>query len=307
MGMIYDFSPYTVPLCDLSTWNDDESTPQHVDFTVMRSRGIVGVFVKVGQGTKIDLDFIMHWHNAKVAGMYRGPYWFLDWSSPMVDQADLFCSAIAADPGELPLVADYEMQYNVPADAVIKLRQFCDRVLYRTGKRVILYTSLGYWGEHGSTDSYWAQYILWIAQYHNVTIPPTLPEPWKSKPAPKYIFWQFSSNGDGPYYGGDSERMDMNVFYGTMGQFLEMFNLNPNPPQPYLVAEVVTTGGLNLRAGAGTGNIALASLNRGSHVKLTGDPIDIIVNNVLSERWYRTVVGGFAAQYYHGQTYMHIE
>ena len=65
---------------DISLWQDDNSTPQRVNFEQMRKRSRF-VFIKASQSTYIDPDYIYNWDNAIRAGMPRAAYHFLTWAT----------------------------------------------------------------------------------------------------------------------------------------------------------------------------------------------------------------------------------
>jgi lysozyme len=214
---------YTVLGTDCSIWQDDSSTPQHIDFTTMLASGAKFVFIKVSQATFLDRDYTLNWANAKRAGIPRGGYHYLVWSRPMIDQARFFSGALKADPGELPPVVDFEEGANCPRDAAAQLEIFCTEVERMTGERVMIYTSPGFWKAHGSTSLDWLKYKLWIAHY--TTNPePLVPLPWSS-----WSFWQYTSRGNGPQYGAEEPWIDLNWYSGSLAEFTTEFGLKPPP------------------------------------------------------------------------------
>lgn len=199
---------YPVFGCDVSVWQDDNSTPQQVNFARMFQAGARFVFIKASQSTWIDQDLLYNWSNAKSTKLVRGAYHYLTFDTSPVSQAEYFWSLMRGDPGDLPLTVDFENRAAglTRARASGDLKAFCDRLLQLSGKRPMIYTSPGYWGEFGTTDSYWLQYPLWLAHY--TTADPLIPLPWKS-----WLFWQYTSHGDGPKFGTESLNVDMDYFY----------------------------------------------------------------------------------------------
>ena len=57
--------------CDISRWNDANSTPQMVDFEKMKAAGADFVFIKASQANWADEDIIFNWNNALAAGVLR--------------------------------------------------------------------------------------------------------------------------------------------------------------------------------------------------------------------------------------------
>ena len=81
---------------DISFWQDDNTTPQGVDFEQMRTQTEF-VICRAGQRNYIDQDFQKYWKDAKAAGLYRGSYWYYDSRSTPQSQADLWYTAIGDD------------------------------------------------------------------------------------------------------------------------------------------------------------------------------------------------------------------
>jgi len=197
---------------DISVWQDDNATPQHVNFDKAVINGVDFVFIKASQRVA-DPDFIWNWKAAKNAGLLRGAYHYLDWRVSELEQAKLFVSLLAGDPGELPPVCDFEMREFAPSVDVMrgKLWNFLTYVERETKKIPAIYTGYYYWSEFGSTDNGWARYPLWLAWYRIAENKLKIPAPWK-----KWTFWQYDDKGDGLKYGCESKQVDMNWFNGTV-------------------------------------------------------------------------------------------
>lgn len=212
----------TVIGCDVSVWQDDNSTPQRINFQQMRAAGAPFVFIKASQANWLDQDILYNWSNAKAAGLLRGAYHYMTFDVSPIVQAEYFWSIIKHDPGELPLVADFECRAAGldRARASGALRAFVERLTQLSGKKPMIYTSPGYWQEFGTTDNYWINYPLWLAHYR-VTLP-TIPMPWRS-----WMFWQFTDKGDGLRYGAESKQIDLNYWYGTLEQLYDYAGQTP--------------------------------------------------------------------------------
>ena len=75
------------------------------------------------------------------------------------------------------------------------------------GKRPLIYTNKYYWERYYSTRPGWGDdWALWVANYGRSK--PAMPIGWTD-----YAIWQYSADGNklGPYYGGQSTAMDLNV------------------------------------------------------------------------------------------------
>jgi lysozyme len=231
---------------DVSLWQDNNSTPQMVDFDKAKLAGASFVFIKASQAQYLDPDFVMNWQNAGNSKMLRGAYHFLDfknkpanktpiqWAS---DQAAFFWGTMRNLKSELPLVVDYEDAGSLSAaELKAALKQFLEVYFALTKTRLMLYTSRGFWTAYGSNDAYWLQYPLWIAQYYYEALPanPTLPQPFT-----KWLFWQYLEKGDGVKYGCESKYVDLNLFNGTVTQLYQYAHVPLPPPlDPVKVARM---------------------------------------------------------------------
>jgi lysozyme len=131
-----------------------------------------------------------------------------------------------ADPPELALVIDYEKRSGVPSagTARLLLRNTLEYLKARTDRRIMIYTSLSFWAEFGSTDVYWTQYPLWLAHYTN-DAEPRIPKPWET-----WCFWQYTDKGPGKALGAESYGLDMNLFNGTVADLRTWAGLEPPAP-----------------------------------------------------------------------------
>ena len=233
---------------DISTWQDDNSTPQRMDAEKSRDQGVKFVFIKSTERLGIDADFIWNWNSFKAAGILRGAYHFARPDVPARDQADFMWSVIKDDPGELPPVLDLEAPaIGTKSLGLSFVKAFLERLSILAGRPAILYTSNGFWNSiRDSANAIWAlDYPLWIAWPLNISfpvvgIPPVaytttvlVPEPWKRKKVP-FLIWQYSWVGGGKLYGAESKGLDLNVFNGSESELLAFANVAeiPDPGQP---------------------------------------------------------------------------
>lgn len=225
---------------DFSVWQDDNSTPQMMDCYKARREGAVFAFVKASQNVRLDPDFVMNWQHTKDAGLVRGTYHFMDWSKPALDQARFYAGVLAADPGDM-LVLDYECRTGIPSPGTARqaAHDFLVEIMRLTGKIPLLYTSPSFWAEHGSSDSWWAQFPLWIAHYY--ASKPKIPAPWIN-----WTFWQYTDKGDGLRYGAESKQLDMNYFNGNAEALANFVSGQPFTP-PDIPEQVYVVSASNIR------------------------------------------------------------
>lgn len=254
--------------CDISMWQDHNSTPQMFDPVKARSRGLSFVYIKASQGTYLDPDVMMNWHNCKNI-LYRGAYHYLDWRYSVVQQAQFFAGVLKDDPGELPPVVDYESRVSVPnkEQAANSLMIFMNEFERISGIKPAIYTGHGYWKEFGSNDPRFGERELWIC---DITPPLTVPQPW-----PTWSFWQYTFKGDGLYYGAESYDLDMDWYNGSLEQMIERYKL-PDlgmPSEPESVPDPdhqlwrVSTDVLNVRAAPNLEASVTWQLTRGDVVE----------------------------------------
>jgi lysozyme len=216
---------------DVSHYQDNNETPQRIDWNKAKSAGARFAFIKAGQGSWQDSDFTYNWTESKRAGIKRGAYWYLDNRYDALAQAYKFMSIMSAAPdrGELPHVADYEMRDQRPSPITCRSRllTFLNHVETASARVPIIYTGPAYWAEVGSTENFWRRHPLWIAHYEVST--PRVPLPWAT-----WTFWQHTVKGDGPTFGMESLQVDLD--YYQMGEGFDAIFL---PPTLLTIAEKV--------------------------------------------------------------------
>lgn len=209
-----------------------------VNFTRAKASGAKFVFIKAKDGLYTSNWFTTNWVGARNAQIARGAYLWLYPSNVYSTsrQAEALFRTLSGDTGELlgsdlgeiPAVVDFE--WTSSGDPVASdLYGFVTRYEQLSGKKPIIYTAPAYWAKYGSTDSFWSQYLLWIANYQVSS--PYVPRPWD-----RYTFWQWTTDGNGYDYGLDplkKKAVDLDYFYGTAEEFNTMFgtSITPQPPE----------------------------------------------------------------------------
>ena len=147
---------------DVSWYQDDNNTPQGIDFERMKEVGTSFVIPKAGQLNYSDEDFRTNWEGAKRAGIPRGSYWFCDDSSNGVSQARKYWSLIKDDTGEGIHAADYE---NGSWTDWNQLYNFISEFQQLSGfpnERIAIYTGYYYWREFSPRLTY---QLEWFGKY----------------------------------------------------------------------------------------------------------------------------------------------
>ncbi len=214
---------------DVSSWQDNNATPQRVNWELAKSKGAVFAFIRCCNGFTKDEDFQYNWGAAKEAGLLRGAYIFHDYRVSPSGQAKFFASNLKDDPGELPPVLDIEKYWKpYPAQkgwlnaiqvmtATLKDEGF-KRTIFYSNPDTILYTL-------SPIPDWLAELPLWIANY-GVDQPMTKAvAPWK-----KWTFWQFSAKGDGEAFGMESKNVDMDYFNGSVSDLQAFARITETGP-----------------------------------------------------------------------------
>lgn len=219
--------------CDVSFWQDDNTTPARPDFAKMKAAGAEFVFIRAAYGLSQDSDFVYNWQAAKDAGLLRGAYQWMVWTETPTAQANFFATLLAQDGGELPPIVDYEDRNSVPTSgtAITLLKTYLTQLEGRVGRIPIIYTGIDFWKTYGSSEAYWKRYKLWMAYYIPLTI-----APWD-----KATFIQFTAKGDGHEYGMESLNIDLDLHNGSRAE-LQALAVTTPPPPPTPTPTPVTKG-----------------------------------------------------------------
>jgi GH25 family lysozyme M1 (1,4-beta-N-acetylmuramidase) len=201
---------------DVSLYQDDNKTPQQIDFTKMVAQGASFVIVRAGQNTWIDPDFNYNWSRSKGL-LPRGSYWFYDDRSHPEDQATRFANLFKNDPPEIELFVDLEKDYGGGYGGWANWKLFLNKLRQlMPSAKIGIYT--GYYYISGkiplSEHAYFSQFPLWLAWYTSNPDVVKIPAPWTS-----CLYWQWGTPSWGLAWGCESTEIDMNLFNGTKTDF----------------------------------------------------------------------------------------
>lgn len=217
---------------DSSVWDDNNATPQRPNFLQAYNKGWRFNYLRTAFGLGIDSDYRQNWTDSRKTGLLLGNYHFLVWDQSPERQADFFWGVVKDDPGELPLICDFEWWSTIPSNAFDLLYRFLEQLkknIIASGKtlkngkpiRLGIYTAPAFWKQYGKTDLYWAQYVLWLAHYNDTApLSAEIPAPWK-----KCDFWQFTGHGDGLLYGMESKDVDLDFYMGSLADLQQLCGL----------------------------------------------------------------------------------
>lgn len=174
---------------------------------------ITFAFLKATEGSgMVDDCFADNWNNARAAGLYVGAYHFFSFDSSAATQADNYCAVVPVVEDALPPVIDleYYRSDNLPEPDAVResLRILLEKLRSVYGKKPIIYTTKTCWETYLKDSG--LEYTLWIRSVFTVPA---------YEVSSDWTFWQYNSRGmlDG-YTGGDN-RIDLNLFRGTMEEF----------------------------------------------------------------------------------------
>lgn len=219
-----------------------------VDFAFIRATDpnhANGHHSKVPHG--VDPMFHTYWHEAREAGVIRGPYHLFRPNLAVAHQVELFVNTVGAlEADDLPPVFDLEKTGGQANEVIIeRSHEWLQAVEKYCGRKPIIYVYPSFWNEHmlgqhkvshhpghhhharprhaGQNERHrdspeqdrpppqdlFSQYPLWIASYRSH---PQLPQhPWGD-----WTFWQYTDKGS--VRGVHKAEADCNVFRGSLEQ-----------------------------------------------------------------------------------------
>lgn len=171
------------------------------------------VFVKSTEGGDyLDDKFHENFDSARVHGFMRGAYHFYNPKTDASKQADFFIEQVKLLSGDLPPVLDIERSIKDKRKLQNDIKIWLNRVENYYGVKPIIYASYKFKTKY-LTDSIFDTYPYWIAHYYVDSI--SYDKEWK--------FWQHTDVGTLP---GIKERVDLNVFNGSI-EDLRKLTLQP--------------------------------------------------------------------------------
>jgi GH25 family lysozyme M1 (1,4-beta-N-acetylmuramidase) len=213
---------------DVSDFNPD------VNWNEVRKAGFSFAFAKSTEGSNfVASSFSKHWKGIQTAGLVRGTYHFFRPTTDARAQADLFLSVLEQNGGlettDLPPVLDLEhfpssvrFQWeSLSLDARVRaVRTWVDRVESQTKRKVMFYTSFGFWSSFMPGIQDFVDQPLWIANFTERETP-FIPDEWEQA-GKTWTFWQFTESGSVP--GVNSSAEDVDRFNGGLDKMLEFID-----------------------------------------------------------------------------------
>jgi lysozyme len=254
LGLDYKENKMYTLGCDVSKYQDNNSTVKRPDFQKLKGHGVQFVFIRASQNTAIDEDFTYNWKAAKDVGLIRAAYHFHEYrdgiAKPTLDQAKFFYSVIKDDIGELPPVVDYERPNQnwpeLPSREVGLTNldiwfNYLDPLtkpgIFYSNPNTVLYNLR----PCQNSGNFLLNHKLWIAQYlYKLNPDGSVASPLQQckneaeigKRQPykgnwnRWTFWQFTDRLDGVAYGMESAQLDGDFYNGSLGDLIAEFKIN---------------------------------------------------------------------------------
>lgn len=251
-------------------YNKETNIWTYINWDVMKVSGVSAVICKAGQYNFTDFTFDYNWKEAKRVGIPRASYWFLDYRATGTEQARRYWDIMKNDPGEGPLVIDYEQGSGGDWDRLYNFISELQRISGYPNERIWIYTGYYFWIEHSpitiAQRQWFAKYPLWLAWYADSPAFVRIPDMWT-----ECVLWQKGTPTIGKQVGAQSLEIDYNVFNGDTEKFARYFIGGTNPPPPGDPMYFKATTTVNIRSSAGVTD----TNDLGSFNILTNDIVEV--------------------------------
>jgi GH25 family lysozyme M1 (1,4-beta-N-acetylmuramidase) len=187
---------------DVSYWQDNNTTPQGINFQTMRDSGASFVIIRTSYGATVDEDAAYNLQASKgilPRGVYH--YW---WNTVTPEaQADVVLRTIAGAGIEGRVWLDLE---TGGISSPPRWRRFCE-IIEAAGYRVGIYTGYPWWKDHALTSgedlSYFYARPLWQAWYTSNPANVLIAGQWS-----RMMIWQSGTPATGLSVGVESPTVD---------------------------------------------------------------------------------------------------
>lgn len=293
---------------DISFYQGDPADGLFVNFQKMKDYGVFFTIIRAGQHNWKDSAFDYNWNEAKRVGLPRASYFFLDKDGDGKTQARFYWSLIKDDPGEGPLIVDFEWGSGFWPG----LYDFLVELTLLSGyppNRIWIYTGKYYWQDYGPREQakllWFLRHPLWLANYSDTLEADEVPYPWIEP-----IQWQRGTTIVwGPDLGVHSLELDWNTFNGDIEEWKKYWFTDyvPTPHEEEgetMKYRVVWSKGIARRTAPHTGRA-----DEGTYTGLVyayGAELEVIEDNIpdendpgnINKKWVKFSDGFFGASEY---------
>ncbi|MBD5160366.1 MAG: glycosyl hydrolase family 25 [Ruminococcus sp.] len=211
------FSSVELNRSKYQVWGVDVSNYQGlIDWHKLEEQDISFAFIKATEGSShVDESARRNLEKIAETGIKKSAYHFFSFDSSGETQAENYISVVGREEIDIPPVIDIEYyadkQSNKPdrKEAEKILRPLLENLEEYYGVKPIIYATFPVYLRYVREN--FSDYPLWI---RSVNIEPDLMD-WK--------FWQYCDKGELYGYSGEEKYIDLNVYNGTVEQFLSEF------------------------------------------------------------------------------------
>lgn len=189
----------------------------NIDWEILSQENIHFAFIKATEGSShIDPKFLENFREASQTDLCIGAYHFFSFASEGERQAEHYIEVVGDLNGKMPPIIDFEFYPNqgeLPSDEEVRseLQTLLVRLEDEYGVKPIIYATTTTYKLY--IENYFLEYPIWIRNvYYKTTL----------EPGRDWSFWQYQDNAKLEGYSGEEERIDLNVFAGTIEQLHEM-------------------------------------------------------------------------------------
>lgn len=211
------FSSVKLNRAKYPVWGVDVSNYQGlIDWNKLEEQNVSFAFIKATEGSgHVDESIRRNLENVSETNIKTSAYHFFSFDSAGETQAENYISVVGKNEIDMPPVVDIEYYADKKSNKPDKedfekiLCPLLEKLEEYYGVKPIIYTTLPVYFRYVKDN--FSDYPLWI---RNVNFEPDLMN-WK--------FWQYCDKGELYGYNGEEKYIDLNVYNGTMEQFLAEF------------------------------------------------------------------------------------
>jgi len=270
-----------------------------MDFKVLKSKGILGVFARATVGDYYTDPCLREFYDgAKGEGLFFGVYHVTAPADSygrrisVSAQMGRFANAVQNLDCDFPYVMDNELKRGcTPSQITYTIRGCCDQAtLIDIRSRLPMnYTRASWWNPNVLRSSTWVKYKLIVAHYNSYVDEPDLPLDYLA-----FTMWQWSADGNGlgaEYGSGGEDDIDLDRYRASVEEFYREFGLGtaPIPPEPPVekagIEMEVLVDDLRVRSAPSTSGTILTSLDKGTKIVATdvSSPVEGWVKHTLPD------------------------
>lgn len=257
---------------------------EKVNFTAAKLRNVKAVIARCAYGSAKDSKFDSYAKGAESAKMPLGAYMFATWHYSSVSpdfktakknvqtQTETALSYLSGKKITAPVAVDLELESGAKLELskkeLTELAEYAMDIIKKAGYTPMLYCSVSWLYDRMEPDKLTRP--LWLAYYFEGAKQDKFPDTKYGKlleaQKKKLVLWQYSSTGQGSFYGASSKFVDLNFDYGFEKFMTETPSVTPTPSAPEtksLYTVKIKDGTWNVRASNTTDSNSKAIIKGG--------------------------------------------